>query len=152
MTLQADLSWNRYCWPQGTSIINWKLHWMPRLIDQNKIKGNIMLKYMRERTHIRLNQIVTNVSIKATTGGLWAHLHQANKPCVIRAIPSQTYGNVWWGPLKLAVWSQWGSSLPLVQRASTPWKIPGFTFVPLEISYFISHKRLILWTILEVIA
>ncbi len=25
-----------------------------------------------------------------------AHLHQAYKPCVIGAIKSQTYGNVWW--------------------------------------------------------
>ncbi len=28
-----------------------------------------------------------------------AHLHQAYKPCFIGAIPSQTYGNVWWSPL-----------------------------------------------------
>ncbi len=34
--------------------------------------------------------------VKATTGVYKAHLHQPYKPCVIRAILSHTYGNVWW--------------------------------------------------------
>ena len=57
------------------------------------------------------------------------------------------------GLLKLAVRSQWGSSLPLVQRACTPWKILGPTLVHLEffnfhfiwndgiLDYFGGHSR-----------
>ena len=35
--------------------------------------------------------------LKATTGGLWrSSPPQSHKPCAIEAIPSKTYGSVWW--------------------------------------------------------
>ncbi len=47
--------------------------------------------------------------------------------------PIGRYGG---GLLKLALWGKWGSSLPLEQRANTPWKIIGPTLVPLKIFDF----------------
>ncbi len=39
------------------------------------------------------------LDIKATIGGLEAHVHQAYTYCAIGAMSSQTYGNVlWWSP------------------------------------------------------
>ena len=41
--------------------------------------------------------------LKATMRVYEAHLHQAYKPCIIGAIPSDTYGNAWWGSIKVVL-------------------------------------------------
>ncbi len=40
-------------------------------------------------------EVLLTVILKATTGVLEAHLHYAEKRFFIRAIPSQTCGNIW---------------------------------------------------------
>ncbi len=74
--------------------------------------------------------------LRPTWGVCEAHLLQACEPCVIKAMPPQAYGNVWWWSPKLAIGGKWGSSLPLEQCACTPWKILGQTLVPLKIFDF----------------
>ncbi len=59
-------------------------------------------------TETKITQLVFDMYrlfayLRPPRGVCEAHLHQAYKPCVIGAIPSQTYENVWWCPLKLAV-------------------------------------------------
>ncbi len=63
---------------------------------RNKCKPREGLKGHISRSIIKYSYTVCSMSIKATTGVCEAHLHQAYKPYVIGAIPSQTYGNVWW--------------------------------------------------------
>ncbi len=72
--------------------------------------------------------------IKATTGGPWRSSLQAFNLVSFE----QSHHKLMWlyagGPPKLPLGCTWGSSVPFKQRAITPKKIAGPTFVPVTMS------------------
>ena len=63
-------------------------------------------KFVSAFKHYILQKWISMTDVfKATTGVHRAPLHQGYKPCFIRAVPPQTYGNVcWWSLYHIGLW------------------------------------------------